>query len=165
MYILFFFPQSLPDSSLYTATTYMTRMVEKVCMCNRPVWTFWMLHLGEFDEARCLCLSISCLSPDDSAEMQRAKLERSGFPDVVHLLQVEADEGSDAAATHPPASGDGQATNIAVALGAHPARWQACTDPQTGCTYYQKTKCEHPSAIAAVAPAPAGTASFERSST
>ena len=89
-------------------------------------------------------------SPDDSAEMQQVKLEKSGFPDVVHLQQVEADEGSAAAATHPPASGDGQATNVAVALGALPAGWQAFTDPQTGCTYYQNnvtktTQWEHPS--------------------
>jgi len=54
----------------------------------------------------CACLFLAC--PDDSAEMQRAKLERSGFPDVVHLQQVEAVAGSDAAATHPPASGDGR---------------------------------------------------------
>ncbi len=55
-------------------------------------------------------------SPDDSVEMQRAKLDRSGFPDVVHLRQVEADQGSDAAATHPPASGDGQSMNIRCTL-------------------------------------------------
>jgi hypothetical protein len=109
-----------------------------------PMSLFEVVHV-----AQNIINSTVTASPDDSAEMQRANLELSWFPDVVHLRQVEADQGSDAAATHPPASNDGQTMNITVALVAHPARWQACTNPQTGCTnIHQRTQqlCPRPQA-------------------